>query len=1061
MRAQQKRHLARSRWLPLGAALVALSLSGGAAAQAPRQAPSAFIAANAEAEASSNEVAHLVEAERFAEALPLAEKAVAQAEKAVALGKGRLPAKHTLATPSPEELLARVLDQLGHTLLELGELSRAEPAFSRSRDIYRRILGPGSEDYIAWNLAGRARLAALRGDGAAADRLWSEVSGHFDVYANRYAARCYSEIGRLYLLKGDFARAEPLLTGAVTGVRARVSDKADILRHLAELHLGRGRGEDAEPLLQEALEVASAEASITGVPSPRLARTLDTLGRLSLEAGSPERAAKAFTRALEIQQKALGSEHPALAVSLDGQAQAALHSGDPGRAEPLLVRALAIREKTLGAAHPETAMARLHLGDVRRLHGAAGSAAELYERAHTTLEQALGGQHPAVAEALLRRAELARRGGDLALAETLCQKALAILEGAFGAEHPRLAEALDALGETHLRAGRIGPATRTLGRSAELRDRRAATLLALGSEEQKLAAVAALRGQSDLLLALPFTASPPEPGAVDLALTAVLRRKGRVLDALSMGRAALRDRRSPEDAALLRALLAVQSRIVDLIVGGPGAVPLAEHQSALAELERQKQRLEVELAKRSARLVTGDPPPALADLDAALPPDAALVELFVRRPPGALAPRVAAFVRRRRGATGHVDLGEARVIDGLVKELRAALSDPRRDPTAAARALDEKTMRPVRALLGGERRLLISPDGQLNLIPFGALRDEDGRYLLERFSFTYLSSGRDLLRFQHDETPAEPGIPALLVGAPEFGAADKKRSRYRAEVSAGAFEIGDVRFPPLTGSAVETRAIAAVIPGASVLTGAQASEEAVKKAAHPQLLHLATHGFFLPEETSAAGLALANPLLRAGLALATANQPAPGREDGILTALELSGLDLYGTKLVVLSACDTGIGEARAGDGVHGLRRAVVMAGAQTLVMSLWKISDRDTRDLMVDYHRRLRQGGGRSEALREAALALREVPGNSHPFYWASFIVSGDGSSLDGKDVAPRPPQLGRVEPGARGCGCALAEDGGEGSLVSALAALALLRLRRRRLGAGTEVAGACCAKH
>jgi CHAT domain-containing protein len=133
-----------------------------------------------------------------------------------------------------------------------------------------------------------------------------------------------------------------------------------------------------------------------------------------------------------------------------------------------------------------------------------------------------------------------------------------------------------------------------------------------------------------------------------------------------------------------------------------------------------------------------------------------------------------------------------------------------------------------------------------------------------------------------------------------------------------------------------------------------------------------------------------NPLLRSGLALAGANKLASGTEDGVLTALEASGLDLWGTKLVVLSACETGVGKVAQGEGVYGLRRALVIAGAESLLMSLWQVDDDATRDLITGYYRRLERGKGRSEALRLSQLRMLRSDKYQHPFYWASFIPSG-----------------------------------------------------------------------
>jgi CHAT domain-containing protein len=208
-----------------------------------------------------------------------------------------------------------------------------------------------------------------------------------------------------------------------------------------------------------------------------------------------------------------------------------------------------------------------------------------------------------------------------------------------------------------------------------------------------------------------------------------------------------------------------------------------------------------------------------------------------------------------------------------------------------------------------------------------------------------------------------------------------------------------------------------LLPEATLLTKRQASKAALGEVRSPWLLHIATHGFFLEDlkmtptgqalgddpsrllkQVRKSGVGIENPLLRSGLALAGANEQKK-EDNGILTALEMTGLNLWGTKLVVLSACDTGVGEIRNGDGVHGLRRALVLAGSETQVMSLWPVSDRWTRELMVAYYGGLRRGEGRGEALRQVQLGMHKDVKRGHPYYWAGFIQSGEWANLRGND--------------------------------------------------------------
>ena len=136
-------------------------------------------------------------------------------------------------------------------------------------------------------------------------------------------------------------------------------------------------------------------------------------------------------------------------------------------------------------------------------------------------------------------------------------------------------------------------------------------------------------------------------------------------------------------------------------------------------------------------------------------------------------------------------------------------------------------------------------------------------------------------------------------------------------------------------------------------------------------------------------------ILRSGLVFAGVKVSQSAGDDGVLSALEATNLNLVGTKLVVLSACDTGNGDISTGEGVYGLRRALVIAGSESQLISLWKVSDSATKDLMIAYYQRLKNGEGRSEALRQTQLAMLKSKDQNHPFYWASFIPSGNSSPM------------------------------------------------------------------
>jgi CHAT domain-containing protein len=577
-------------------------------------------------------------------------------------------------------------------------------------------------------------------------------------------------------------------------------------------------------------------------------------------------------------------------------------------------------------------------------------------------------------------------------------------EKSLGASHGQTVLSLGNIARTYAAMGDVSNAVKFQTLTDEALEKNLALNLASGSERQKLAYFDSVAERTDRTISLQVKLAPDSQQAVRLAALAALQRKGRVLDAMSLNLTSLRQRMDPGSQALLDSWNTATSQYARLALRGPGPLSPTDYQKRLAELARERERAEAEVNRRSAEFVAQSNPVTLEAVQAAIPEGAALVEFAGWRP---FDPkrnnneaygdrRYIAYVLRSSGEVKWKELGPAKDIDLAVDRFRRALADPEsKDVRVVARALDRKVMEPLRALAGAATQLLVSPEGPLNLTPLEALVDERGHYLIERYLISYLSSGRDLLRMQ--VTRASRSAP-VIIADPSFDEAAKpvmqlSASLPRRSVTIGA-DLKDLYFAPLAGAAQEAGAIASLFPDARVFRGRTATEQALKQVDAPSILHIATHGFFLP---STPGAGAGNPLLRSGLALAGANHRSGGSDDGIFTALEASGLNLWGTRLVTLSACDTGLGEVRNAEGVFGLRRAFVLAGAETLVMSLWPVSDYVTRQTMTAFYSGLKKGLGRGEALRQAQLAILRSRGREHPFYWASFIESGEWATLDG----------------------------------------------------------------
>jgi len=472
----------------------------------------------------------------------------------------------------------------------------------------------------------------------------------------------------------------------------------------------------------------------------------------------------------------------------------------------------------------------------------------------------------------------------------------------------------------------------------------------------------------------------------------VLQRKARQVEAVAASTRALRTT-DPATSGLLDRLTKIRSdmaRALHTSQSGGAGVDSGE----LARLRREEDEVEREIAEKAPGTSQGVPILTLTQVQRAIPSGAALVEFATYTPfdPGPprswRAPRYVAYVLFRTGDPSWADLGEVSAIDTLCLQLQSSIRNTANHARtlALARDLGRIIFRPIRKYLDSATQVFLSPDGQLNLVPFAALVDDDGRFLVERFEFTYLSSGRDLLPPTARRAP-RTGVE--VIANPEFGT---PRPAARTV------------YAPLPATAREVNILKSLRPGTDIHEGKAATKSALFGVKGPQILHIATHGFFVPDlpqmpATRVANGALASvnpidsPMLRSGLVFAGANQI---EDEAIATAAEIANLDLDGTELVVLSACETGLGNATFGNAVEGLRRAVTVAGARSQLVSLWRIHDNKTADFIAAYYELLLKGNvGRSAALRKIQLDMIRDR-DSGPEAWAAFILIGDGGPLD-----------------------------------------------------------------
>lgn len=832
--------------------------------------------------------------------------------------------------------------------------------------------------------------------------------------------------------------------------------------------MGRGDNVAAEETFRKA---AGVFQRALGREHPRYGSALFNLAMAVDGQGRSREAVEFYVEATAVWVKAYGIKHPEVVKGLGGVASAYAHAGDLKKAAEYLELALG-SAKALGPTHPAMIATSASLGGVYVEQGRLAEAKPLLLAALSGAEQQGGADTSAALSIRVNLGALLARSGDFNGAIAEFQRVVAARKRLLGPSHDSVLSVQVSTAVAQWEAGLAPRAAETLNEAFEAREKSISSLLHGGTEDERQAVVDANGRELDVAVSL----SMLEAGlpARRLALTKLLRTKGRALDATAGMMTALRRSSNDLAPALLESMGHYRKAIARLALEGPSAkdssagVDTKEALDSLVSLSETAESKTMSILDSPGGTPAEGAATTIERVVRALPSDSVLVEIVAYTPIrlGAKSKgeqwstprRYAAFALQTGGEVATVDLGETSKIDADVRALRFVLSNPDSNPREAAQRLYAEVLAPLRGLIGAKRHVLIAADGSLNLVPFAALIDEKGQYAVSQYMFTYLTSGRDLVSVGSHGSSRSPPV---VVANPDFGNAPGSASS-----PGSGFVLRHARFTPLPGTAGEGELIAKILPGAKLLSGRAATVAELRSLHAPRVLHIATHGFFLDPTARATGngrgLELvgsapaqrhqttdmhlaASPLLRSGLALADAN--VHGDESGFLSAYEAATLDLLGTQLVVLSACETGVGTTVDGEGVYGLRRAFVLAGAETIVMSMWKVDDEATRDLMSSYHQKLATREGRSVGLRSVQLAMLADPRRRHPYFWASFISSGDWRPLDSGALEGASPGVPPVERRAGGCAChAVPERDGSGASIAGLVLVMAAGLRRSR---------------
>ncbi|MFN4079501.1 MAG: CHAT domain-containing tetratricopeptide repeat protein [Saprospiraceae bacterium] len=799
--------------------------------------------------------------------------------------------------------------------------------------------------------------------------------------------------------RGRYAESEQAYYDAL-GIREKVfgadhSECAKTLNNLANLFITTGDLERAEPLLLRAREIWGVDP---GKDSPYYAAVLLNLAVLYYELGNFTKAEPLYIEAKDLDARTVGKDHPYYAESLNNLANLYWRMRQFELAEPLYTEACSIRLAAHGDAHPQYAEALFNMANLQKALGRKSLAEAGYRQAASIWRQTLGESHPDFALALNSLALLLGETGQLEQADSLFRVSLRIRSSALGPEHLLYALSLSQLAEVCRLRGRHDEALALFEESAQRYRAIFARALRYLSERELTQYLEALNSITDLVLSYGADADAPA-GLGGLCMDQALFYKGFALDAAMQIR-----RHAGSDPAFSERFEKLQG-ISRQLAGAYAVPPAARDLTLIADLENQSEAIEKEMARIRSAYGVVSTPVNWQSLRAALRPDEAVVE-FARfgidgsgDSPERM--RYVAIILR-------ADSPEP-VVTPLCKEsdLAALLRNPGRPKSehiddlyagSGADALYRLVWQPLEAALGPARVVWLAPSGLLHQINLGALQPPGQALLGGRYHIRQVGSGRALCARAAERASGASGGRALVCGGLWYD--------LPAEQGAAAAQHSDWAY--LRWTEVEAQSVRDILSDAGIhvtfLREGEGTEMRIKQfvaAGDTRILHLATHGFFFqrqnaanPAEGSGPFAQITHPMLRAGLLLSGANQfwrsgslAANAVEDGVLTALEISRLNLIDVQLVVLSACETGLGDILGDEGVFGLQRAFKIAGAQRLLFSLWSVPDFHTQELMgLFYSLWLDDGKDIPEAFREAQYAMRLKYAN--PYYWAGFVL-------------------------------------------------------------------------
>ena len=766
--------------------------------------------------------------------------------------------------------------------------------------------------------------------------------------------RSISALGKLYISQGLYNEGEELLRKAQrdqeTILGLEHPDTLNSLNELANLYENIGEYDKAEPILLQLIEIKS---NVFGKTHPSTLNSYTDITNLYISQGRYDEAELLGKFNVEASTKILGPKHPNTLYASQSLANVYQAQKNDEKALELFKQSYQISLELLTAKHGITLQSLSSLAQAEMNLGKLEQAKEHFEQTLVLQEELLGAEHPNTLITSNNVANLYQQLGENDTALALLEKNLAVQQRTLGKNHPNTLTSLYNLSTVCIKLHKIDKAIEyasllSQGQQQFLQNN------FTGSEQSRQDFFTTFTDSTNLLISLHQEYAPNNEKARDLAINTIIQRQGKVLDAQIDTLKRIRENMDPEGQMLLAKLQQLQLKESQLIQNPPQSQLDAYHQE-LQYLSIEITNIQRILSQKSQAYSAQHNVPDAHSISAKLPTNTALIQYVLYKNPIGSSPNttfLAAYTIFNDGTLRSYKLEKNQFLDETLQAFRQTRS------SALGKKLYNELITPLELPLNISR-ILIAPDGLLHITPFELLQ-HDNTYLVDRYTISYLSAVRDIEYIAQQKTTPKSTTSPVVFANPNYS---------------------NSAWSDLQATENEARLLQSIYPNSQSFLGSDANVENIHNIKTPSILHIASHGFSVADDPL--NIADNNPMYRSGLVLADPNN------NGILLASEAVYLPLDGTDLVVLSACETGLGQVHNGDGVYGLRRAFTLAGAHSQIVSLWPVNDKSTAVFMELLYTELAKGTQVSDALRTVKLQLKADGYDA--MVWASFMLTGD----------------------------------------------------------------------